>query len=142
MAKFLFEVEHKNRLEQRGLLKRFTIDCYGKQESLEEMRAEKAEKFKELKNKRNSKEFQMWFLKYIPAESKNENKPEPVSEIQIEKEINPGFEFKKPIKNPLLKLFGKKEETEKEKTEKQKTEKQKTEKKSDIEITKSSEYLV
>ena len=30
MAKFLFDVEQANRLEQRGLLKRFSIDCYKK----------------------------------------------------------------------------------------------------------------
>jgi hypothetical protein len=67
MAKFLFDVEQKNRLEQRGLLKRFSIDCYGKQETLEEMRAEKAEKYKELMNKKGSKEYEMWFLKYSPG---------------------------------------------------------------------------
>jgi hypothetical protein len=67
MAKFLFDVEEKNRLEQNGLLKRFSIDCYGKQMSLEEMRAEKAKKYKELMGNRNGAEFQKWFLKYIPA---------------------------------------------------------------------------
>jgi hypothetical protein len=70
MAQFLFEIEQKNRLEQKGLLKRFSIDCYGKQPTLEEMRAEKSEKFKELKNKRNTKEFEMWFLKYVPGDKK------------------------------------------------------------------------
>lgn len=67
MAKFLFDVEQKNRLEQRGLLKRFSIECYGKQETLEEMRAEKAKKFKELMGDKKSKEYQMWFLKYNPG---------------------------------------------------------------------------
>lgn len=68
MAQFLFEIEQKNRLEQKGLLKRFSIDCYGKQPTLEDMRAEKSEKFKELKDKRSTKEFEMWFLKYVPAD--------------------------------------------------------------------------
>jgi hypothetical protein len=68
MAKFLFDVQHKNRLRQSGLLKRFTMDCFGKQKTIEDMRAEKAVKYKELKNDRNSKDFQMWFLRYIPAE--------------------------------------------------------------------------
>jgi hypothetical protein len=70
MAQFLFEIEQKNRLEQRGLLKRFSIDCYGNQPTLEDMRAEKSEKFKELKDKRNTKEFEMWFLKYVPGDKK------------------------------------------------------------------------
>ena len=34
MAEYLFEVQLKNRLEQKGLLKRFSILCYGKQKTL------------------------------------------------------------------------------------------------------------
>ena len=69
MAQYLFSVQAKNRLEQKGLLKRFSINCYGKQETLEDMRAEKAEKFDELKNERDSKEYQEYFLRYVPWES-------------------------------------------------------------------------
>ena len=68
MAKFLFDVEQRNRLAQKGLLKRFTTTCAGKQPTMEEMRAEKAEKYKELD--RNSEEYEEWFLKYIPADKK------------------------------------------------------------------------
>lgn len=68
MAKFLFEVEEKNRLEQKGLLKRFTMNCIGKQPTLEDVRAEKAEKFKVLK--KDSDEYNRWFLKYVPGENK------------------------------------------------------------------------
>jgi hypothetical protein len=70
MSKFLFEVQQKNRLEQKGVLKRFSITCYGHQESIEEMRAEKAEKFKELKNKKGTKEYDEWFLNYRPDDKK------------------------------------------------------------------------
>ena len=69
MAQYLFSVQSKNRLQQKGLLKRFSINCYGKQETLEDMRAEKAEKFDELKDKRGSKEYQEYFLRYVPGES-------------------------------------------------------------------------
>jgi len=72
MAQFLFEVEQKNRLEQKGLLKRFSIKCYGKQATLETMRAEKAEKFKELADKRNGPEWNEWFFKYAPGAKLNE----------------------------------------------------------------------
>jgi hypothetical protein len=75
MAKFLFQVQQKNRLEQKGLLKRFSISCYGHQDSIEELRAEKAEKFKELKNKKGTKEYNEWFLNYRPEDklqTKNE----------------------------------------------------------------------
>jgi len=68
MAKFLFEVEQKNRLEQKGLLKRFSIDCYGNQPTLEDIRAEKTAKFKELADKRGTPEYETWFLKYNPKE--------------------------------------------------------------------------
>jgi hypothetical protein len=68
MPKYLFDVQQKNRLEQKGLLKRFSISCYGHQETLEEMRAEKANKYKELSVNRGSKEFQEWFLGYRPGQ--------------------------------------------------------------------------
>lgn len=70
MAKFLFEVQQKNRLEQKGLLRRFSIDCYGHQETVEEIRAHKTEKYKELKEKGNKEEFQKWFLNYKPDDIK------------------------------------------------------------------------
>ena len=67
MAKFLFDVEQKNRLAQKGLLKRFSMTCYGTQETLETMRAEKARQFDLLKGKRESYEYQRLFLKYHPT---------------------------------------------------------------------------
>ena len=72
MSQFLFMVEQRNRLSQHGLLKRFSIKCYGKQPTLETMRSEKADKFKELKNKRGTDEYEYWFLKYTPGEKKIE----------------------------------------------------------------------
>jgi hypothetical protein len=70
MAQYLFDVQQKNRLEQKGVLKRFSINCYGKQETLEDMRNTKAEKYKELKNNRKSLEYESWFLRYVPFEVK------------------------------------------------------------------------
>lgn len=74
MSQFLFDVEQKNRLEQKGLLKRFSISCYGTQPTLETVRAEKAEKFKELMNKRNGPEWNMWFFKYAPGANVKKSK--------------------------------------------------------------------
>lgn len=68
MSQFLFDVQQHNRLKQGGLLRRFSINCYGKQPTLESMRFEKTEKYEELKGKRNSREFEEWFLRYIPYE--------------------------------------------------------------------------
>jgi hypothetical protein len=74
MANFLYEVQQKNKLEQKGLLKRFSITCYGHQESVEEMRGEKAEKYNELKKDKNKSEFEKWFLNYKPGSTKDKNK--------------------------------------------------------------------
>ena len=71
MSKFLFDVQQQNRLEQKGLLKRFSILCYGHQPSREEMRSEKSNKFKELKDKKESKEYEEWFLNYTPKQVKD-----------------------------------------------------------------------
>jgi hypothetical protein len=68
MSQFLFDVQQHNRLKQTGLLRRFSINCYGKQPTLESMRFEKTKKYEELKGKRNSREFEEWFLRYIPYE--------------------------------------------------------------------------
>lgn len=71
MSKFLFDVQQKNRLQQKGLLKRFSIICYGHQESIEEMRAQKAKKFKELQTKKGTRDYEEWFLNYKPETMKN-----------------------------------------------------------------------
>ncbi len=67
MASFLFKIQQKNRLKQKGPLKRFTINCYGSQATKQSMRKEKADKFIELKDKKDSKEYEAWFLNYNPT---------------------------------------------------------------------------
>jgi hypothetical protein len=74
MAKFLFDIEQHNRLSQKGLLKRFSITCYGKQPTIQDIRAEKSDKYRELIKNRKSKEYEMWFLKYSPHKSNKNNK--------------------------------------------------------------------
>jgi hypothetical protein len=71
MAQFLFEVQQKNRLQQRGLLRRFSITCYGHEDSVEEIRAKKSKKYYELR--RNSPEFEGWFLSYEPNSKEEED---------------------------------------------------------------------
>ena len=73
MSKFLFDVQQNNRLKQNGLLKRFSIDCYGEQHTLEEIREQKAKKFQEFKKlkDRQSPEYQKWFFTYRPEIKKN-----------------------------------------------------------------------
>jgi len=69
MSAFLFQVEQQNRLEQKGLLKRFSIQCYGKQETLEDMRTHKNREFKRLSKNKQSAEYETAFLRYVPAEN-------------------------------------------------------------------------
>jgi hypothetical protein len=90
MSQYLFKVQQQNRLEQKGLLKRFSIHCYGHQETLEEIRARKTKKFMKLKNKKKSKEYEKNFLRYRP--------------IDIEKDkLN--IDEEKQIKIPSIKSF-------------------------------------
>ena len=70
MSTFLFYVQQQNRLQQKGLLRRFSISCMGHTHSLNEIKAEKASKFNELT--KGTKEYDMWFLKYRPADEKKE----------------------------------------------------------------------
>ena len=74
MSKFLFKVQQKNRLSQKGLLRRFSPDCYGVQSTMEKMREEKAEKYRELRNKKGTKDYEWYFLRYIPSEKDKDYK--------------------------------------------------------------------
>ena len=75
MAAFLFDVQQRNRLEQKGLLKRFSIACVGHQETMEEMRANKSEKYKELKGKQGTFEYEEYFLRYRPSDGPKKDSP-------------------------------------------------------------------
>tara|TARA_Y100001970_G_C14208657_1_gene845586 strand:+ start:119 stop:1492 length:1374 start_codon:yes stop_codon:yes gene_type:complete len=74
MSQYLFEVQEKNQLKQKGVLRRFSINCYGKQHTLEDIRNEKTKKFEELKNKKNTKEYDEYFLRYVPYQEKSSKK--------------------------------------------------------------------
>ena len=77
ISEFLFKVQLKNRLKQRGLLKRFSVNCYGKHKTLENIRSEKTKLYKTLKDKKlksGHKEFDRYFLRYIPNQNKNKTK--------------------------------------------------------------------
>jgi len=74
MAQYLFTVQSKNRLINKGLLKRFNSECYGAETTLQTIREKRAEKFVELKPKRGTKEYDEYFLKYTPGEKPIKNK--------------------------------------------------------------------
>jgi hypothetical protein len=98
MANYLFEVQEKNRLAQKGLLKRFSINCMGHLETVEEMRAEKAEKFTELKGKKNDPEYEEWFLRYRPLDTNNEDDNNSKTEKPKKTRSNKGMKRKNKTK--------------------------------------------
>ena len=64
ISEFMFKVQQKNRLKQKGLLKRFTINCYGKQKTLTDIREEKSKLYSKLS--RSGKDWEKYFLRYQP----------------------------------------------------------------------------
>lgn len=66
MCKYLYDIQQRNRLKHTGLLQRFGTTCYGKQETLDDIKAKKSEKYQKLK--REDPEYDEWFLKYSPME--------------------------------------------------------------------------
>jgi hypothetical protein len=60
----LFRVQQENRLAQKGLLKRFGMNCYGVQPTLKSIMDEKSKLYETLDH--NSKEFKERFFKYTP----------------------------------------------------------------------------
>jgi hypothetical protein len=109
MSKYLFEVQEKNRLQQKGLLKRFSVNCIGHQETVEEMRAEKTEKFAELKDKKGKPEYDEWFLRYRPLDptETNKTKKEKKGKKTTKKtKINNKTKTNKANKKKSKKMFG------------------------------------
>lgn len=69
MAEYMFKVQQQNRLSQRGILKRFSVNCYGKPHTIQDILKERQDKFKELRSKRGTKEYDLWFLRYRPGDA-------------------------------------------------------------------------
>jgi hypothetical protein len=107
MCEYLFKIQQKNRIKLRGILRRFSISCYGKQKTIEDIRNEKAEQFKRLKNKRKTREFDKWFLRYNPENNSvnkpfiEKNKPKKTNE-DIINEAKLAFEAKAIASNAII----------------------------------------
>ena len=114
MAEFLFQVQQKNRLKQKGLLKRFSTNCYGTQITPEKLREIKSEKFKELQNKKGSKEYEKYFIRYNPNELLEKKKMETKknNKMKMKMKMEKGDDDKKnknknkkTLKNKLVSKF-------------------------------------
>jgi len=66
MSYYLYKMMRRRKPDMTGIFKRFNINCIGKQLTFEKMRSIKAEKYNELRKRRNTTEFEWWFLRYIP----------------------------------------------------------------------------
>jgi hypothetical protein len=99
MSQFLFKIQEKNRLKQSGLLKRFSDECYGSQITLEKMREKKSDMYKKLKNKKNSREYEWYFLRYVPSEKYSKKKSKRKNKKKKRKKT-------KKRKRGILKRFG------------------------------------
>jgi tRNA G10 N-methylase Trm11 len=88
-------LKDENRLEQKGLLKRFSMTCYGKQPTLESIRSEKAEKYQQLKNDKDNYEYKRLFFKYHPTKQSAT-----MSSIKSKKKKAQTTTYKKPKKLP------------------------------------------
>ena len=99
MCKQLYDIQQRNRLNQNGLLRRFGITCYGKQETLDDIKAIKAEKYQELK--RDDPEYEEWFLKYSPMEYFEHIYDVKKHKLTVKRSPNVKSPSKSPMKSPM-----------------------------------------
>ena len=74
MSQYLFDIEQENRLEQTGVLKRFTVDCLGKQKTLNDIFVIKNQKYKDLgriynRTAAQQADYDKFFFKYSPSQN-------------------------------------------------------------------------
>ena len=62
LCQTLFSIQQRHRLTRKKELQRFTMNCYGTQQTLGDMRAEKKNMYAKLT--RGTPEFEEWFLQY------------------------------------------------------------------------------
>jgi hypothetical protein len=120
ISEYLYDLQEDNRLSQKGLLKRFSMDCYGKQPTMEDIRAEKASKYAELSTQRNTREYDEWFLNYKPAIGKKD-----ITKTGNAKKLNDKHIVRSPsVKNRKAPNKGSKGKTNKKKTQRKRAVKQ------------------
>jgi len=108
MAQFLINIQAQHRLEQKGVLKRFNINCYGTEKTIIELRSEKAEKYAKLKQQKESKEYNKYFFKYTPADMREKpHQQQKTEKFRRKFKIHKGKTTRKKnlFRNVLSKLF-------------------------------------
>ena len=70
MAQFMFHIQNENILNQKGIFKRFDVDCYGNNKTFYDKKGDRAILYNNLKRRKNSKKdiYDKYFFKYNPGE--------------------------------------------------------------------------
>lgn len=84
LSTMLFNVQQRYRLKQSGLLKRFSMECYGNHVTLSDIRDIKSEKRNKIDL--DSKEYEEWFLNYNPLKTKSKSKNKSKKQKQTKKQ--------------------------------------------------------
>jgi hypothetical protein len=123
MCNFLFNVQQKNKLSQKGVLKRFSTTCYGHQEQMEEMKLKRSQLYKKLKERPNDPEYQYNFFNYKPNDKSVSGKQKKIATHQGHRRRNRAKSSLKKTMRTLLtspSLLSNKQKTPKQKEKKMK----------------------
>ena len=126
LSLYIFLIQEHNKLKNKGLLKRFSINCYGHQETLEEILEIKSKKFIELKNNKNSPTYKKWFFQYDPTTKNietNNDDNDNIDNKQTNKQTSKKQKILKQKNNKTFKKQNSKNKNYKNKTSKNKTSK-------------------
>ena len=121
LSLYIFLIQEHNKLKNKGLLKRFSINCYGHQETLEEILEIKSKKFIELKNNKNSPTYKKWFFQYDPSTKNiesNQDNDDNIDNKQTNKQTSKKQKLLKQKNNKTFKKQNYKNKTSKNKTSK------------------------
>jgi hypothetical protein len=113
-------------LQQKGLLRRFSVLCYGKQQTLEDMREEKSKIYSQVKENiisRESKLYNLNFFRYIPKEvydSSNNNleKSRSLKKTKVKSKRRPAKSKRRPAKSKRRPAKSKRRPTKSKKNKK------------------------
>ena len=74
MSKYLFDIQRENIRKNTGILKRFSVECYGTQPTMPSIRSEKNDWYNLLKKEKGSRKWEEHFLMYRPTGKRNKSK--------------------------------------------------------------------
>jgi len=87
LCSVLFKVQQDHRITNKKPLRRFGIDCYGKQPTLADFRKERMDMLQKLTP--GTKEYDEWFLKYIPfrKNTRRSKSPQKTTRKRLKKKV-------------------------------------------------------